>query len=235
MRLNTKPPSARELTAPPAGAPLSLIRALHGRFVLTRRFRVLADALAQLLPSRAHVLDIGCGPGTIGYLLQQQVPGLSLRGLEVKPRPTCLIDYELFDGRRIPRDDASLDVCMFVDVLHHTDNIAELLREACRVTRRYLLIKDHLGENWLDRGVLGFMDWVGNRPHGVRLAYNYLGRRAWEELFASCALRQVAWVSDVPLYPFPFSLLFGRKLHFVALLEKAEVRAETTPAIPERP
>jgi hypothetical protein len=28
------------------------------------------------------------------------------------------------------------------------------------------------------------------------------------------------WDTQIPLYPFPFSAVFGRQLHFIALLEK---------------
>jgi len=55
------------------------------------------------------------------------------------------------------------------DVLHHTQDPAVLLREAVRVSRSFVLLKDHLDENILDDVTLRLMDWVGNRPHGVVL------------------------------------------------------------------
>jgi SAM-dependent methyltransferase len=199
---------------------LFALKAVHGRLVLRRRFRVLAEMLAAHIPPGATVLDIGCGPGTIGGLIRQQNPTATVRGLEVAARPACAIAFDLYDGRTLPQPDNSVDVCMFVDVLHHTGNIAGLLEESCRVSRRHILIKDHLSESRWDYETLKFMDWVGNRPHGVALPYNYLSRREWQELFASCKLALRAWSTEVPLYPFPFSLLFGRRLHFIALLEK---------------
>ncbi len=44
----------------------------------------------------------------------------------------------------------SFDVCLFADVLHHTDDVTILLRAARRVTRRFVLIKDRLSENRFD-------------------------------------------------------------------------------------
>jgi hypothetical protein len=64
------------------------------------------------------------------------------------------------------------------------------------------------------------MDWVGNRPHGVTLTYKYQSLRQWQQHFAACGLEAVQLSTELPLYPFPFSLLFGRKLHFVAQLTK---------------
>jgi hypothetical protein len=90
------------------------------------------------------------------------------------------------------------------------------------VSRSFVLLKDHLDENFLDAATLRIMDWVGNRPHGVVLTYNYQGRREWEEHFAKCGLAEASWTTKVPLYPAPFRFLAGRGLHFVALLRKAK-------------
>jgi len=138
------------------------------------------------------------------------------------PRPSCLIKCAGFDGNTIPLADSSVDICLFVDVLHHTLNIAGLLREARRVARLYVLIKDHLCENKLDHAVLSFMDWVGNRPYGVSLPYDYQSKVEWNQIFSACGLRVVRWNQSLPLYPQPFDRLFGRELHFVVLCEKEE-------------
>jgi len=69
---------------------------------------------------------------------------------------------------------------------------------------------------------LRFMDWVGNRPHGVVLTYNYQSRRQWAEYFSRCGLAETTWTTRVPLYPLPVSLVAGRGLHFVSLLRKAK-------------
>jgi SAM-dependent methyltransferase len=198
----------------------SLLQAAHARMVFGRRVRVLAEVLSARIPQRAVVLDIGCGDGTIGSLLAKPGSEMSIEGVEFAPRPQCRIPCRAFDGARLPFADGSFDVCLFVDVLHHADDASILLREARRVTRQFVLIKDHLSENGLDFKTLQFMDWVGNRPHGVRLPYNYLSRKEWETSFAKCGLSIAEWNTEVPLYPFPFSLLVGRGLHFVALLEK---------------
>lgn len=178
--------------------------------------------LAAQIPPDASVLDIGCGDGTIGSLIAQQRPDVSIQGVEFLVRPECKIECSLFDGCTVPFADASFDVCLFVDVLHHTQDPAVLLREATRVSRSLVLIKDHLDENFVDNATLRFMDWVGNRPHGVVLTYNYQSRRQWVKHFSKCGLREVSWTTRVPLYPSPFSLLVGRGLHFIALMKKTK-------------
>jgi hypothetical protein len=109
-----------------------------------------------------------------------------------------------------------------VDVLHHTENPAILLREAARVSRSFVLLKDHLDESYFDNATLRLMDWVGNRPHGVVLTYNYQSREQWAKHVSNCGLAEVSWTTEVPLYPAPFSLLVGRGLHFVSLLRRTK-------------
>ncbi len=217
-------------------AGLSLLKRAHGAAVFNRRVRVLANSLAAKIPVGSSVLDIGCGDGTIATLIQARNPTIAIQGIEFAPRPSCRIPCRAFDGVNIPHESDSFDVCMFVDVLHHTRDLEPLLSQACRVSRRYVLIKDHLAENWLDFKTLQFMDWVGNRPHGVVLPYNYKSTYKWNRYFATAGLRVIDNETEIGLYPPPFSAIFGRKLHFIALLEKTHMsnapHATTLTAIP---
>ena len=209
------------MTSTPQSRPLSWIARGHRALVFGRRTRVLAGALAPLIPPEARtVLDIGCGDGTIASLIAERRPSLAMEGVEVIPRPMCRIPCRAFDGTTLPFPDRSFDVCLFVDVLHHTTDVTQLLREAARVTRTCVVLKDHLRESSFDHATLRAMDWVGNRPHGVTLTYNYQSRIEWQKHFAACGLQAAEFSTDLPLYPFPFSLLFGRNLHFVAQLTK---------------
>jgi hypothetical protein len=110
---------------------------------------------------------------------------------------------------------------MFVDVQHHTDDPMILLREARRVTRRGLLLKDHTADGWFAVPTLRFMDRVGNLRHGVALPYNYWPLAQWRAALSKLQLRSSIWESRLGLYPAPASWIFGRHLHFAALLELA--------------
>jgi SAM-dependent methyltransferase len=202
--------------------PLSWIGAWHHAFVFQRRTRVLAEILAKHIPQGTSVLDIGCGDGSIGSLIAQLRPDITIQGVEFLVRPECKIECRAFDGASLPFPDGAFDVCVFVDVLHHTQDPAILLREAARVSRSLVLLKDHLDENIVDDLTLRLMDWVGNRPHGVTLTYNYQSRKQWLEYFSSCGLAETVWTTHVPLYPPPVSLVAGRSLHFVTLLRKTK-------------
>jgi SAM-dependent methyltransferase len=199
---------------------VKLVGKVHGKFVYGRRKAVLVQQLSVMLPAAATLLDVGCGDGTIGKLVGQSAPGMTVEGAEFIPRADCAIPCLGFDGEHLPFADESFDGCMFVDVLHHSRNALAILRDASRVSRKFILIKDHLAESSFDHATLRFMDWVGNRPHGVELPYNYFSNEQWQELFHGAGLREVRVERRIPLYPFPFSAVFGRSLHFIALLEK---------------
>src|SRR5205085_9858791 len=128
---------------------------------------------ARLIPQSASTLDVGCGDGQLASEIIRSRPDLSFKGIDVLVRPESAIPVSAFDGAHIPFPDCSFDVVMFSDVLHHTDDPLVLLREAARVARRSIVIKDHLIKGLLARPTLAFMDRVGNRRHGVPLPYNY--------------------------------------------------------------
>src|SRR5712664_3839906 len=113
-------------TSRPASWPLSWIGRWHHAFVFERRTRVLAEMLAAQIPQGATVLDIGCGDGTIASLITQLRPDISVQGVEFLVRAECKIECREFDGLSLPFPESSFDVCLFVDVLHHTQNPAIL-------------------------------------------------------------------------------------------------------------
>jgi SAM-dependent methyltransferase len=198
--------------------PAALLGAVHEKVVFNRRVGVLTQSLGALIPAGSTVLDVGTGDGQIAEGMAAVQPGVRVEGIDIMKRPTTRIPVTLFDGTTIPFADKSFDVVTFVDVLHHTDDAAVLVKEAARVARRAVVLKDHLSENALDHTTLKVMDWVGNAPHGVVLPYNYLSRARWEEIFDAAGLSIDRFETAVPLYPWPASAVFGRGLHFVARL-----------------
>jgi SAM-dependent methyltransferase len=199
-------------------AAMTLLERIHGGYVHERRSRVLAGHLAELIPPNARVLDVGCGDGLLDGLILEQRPDVDLEGIDVAVRRHTCIPVTPFNGREIPHADGSFDAVQFVDVLHHTDDPLVLLREAARVSRQAILIKDHLLEGFLAGPTLRFMDRVSNTRHGVVLPFNYWTRRQWMEGFARLGLQVEAWKGQLGMYPWPASVLFGRGLHFIARL-----------------
>jgi SAM-dependent methyltransferase len=209
---------------------MTLIEYIHDKSILGRRARVLSQHLADLLPPRASVLDVGCGDGQIAWRIHQTRPDCDIRGIDVLVRDKSWVPVEWFDGERIPHEDRSLDGVMFVDVLHHTNNSRRLLRDAARVARQFILIKDHLREGMCAERTLRFMDRVGNQRHGVDLPFNYWSRREWMDTFEAIGSDVEVWRQRLNLYPWPVSMWFDRSLHFVARLSVGDRKAAVATA-----
>jgi SAM-dependent methyltransferase len=141
--------------------------------------------------------------------------------VDVLVRDSTAIPVRSFDGIRMPHADASVDVVLLVDVLHHAEDAVMLLREAARVARSTVLLKDHLREGFAAQATLRVMDWVGNARYGVRLPYSYWTHAEWTRAFEQLGLTVGRWKSSLQLYPVPASWLFDRSLHFVAQLDVA--------------
>jgi SAM-dependent methyltransferase len=198
----------------------SVIGKVHGRYVMTRRVRILSTWLREQIPPDSRVLDVGSGDGSIARAIADARPDLRIEGVDVLIRSSTSIPTTQYDGLRLPFVDDSFDVIMLVDVLHHADNAGVVLREAARVARNRVLIKDHQTDGWGSKPTLRLMDWVGNAPHGVALPYNYLSRAQWLALFEQLDLRVEEWRQDLHLYPWPATWLFDRSLHALITVAK---------------
>lgn len=196
-----------------------MIGKLHDSLVFGRRIRVLADAIGKRIPAGARVLDVGCGSGDLAALIMRLRPDLRIEGIDVLVRPDTAIPVTAYDGVAIPFENGSFDAVMIVDVLHHTDDPRAVLAEAARVADT-VVIKDHLRDGFAAYAILRVMDWVGNASHGVRLPYNYLSRDEWKRVWSALGLKPEQMATRLGLYPRPFTWLFERELHFVAILRR---------------
>ena len=201
---------------------MNLRKSVHELVVYRRRVRVLCRHLLHLLPTDATLLDVGCGDGLLARMILDSKPGVRIEGIDALVRPHTHIPVMPFDGRHVPYQDRSVDVVLLVDVLHHTRDPMVMLKEARRVARNAIVIKDHTRNGFLAKATLCFMDWVGNAHYGVPLPYNYWSRKQWYEAFDQLNLKIDQWNRRIGLYPIPADWIFGRSLHFIARLHPGD-------------
>lgn len=194
----------------------------HNKLVYSRRMTRLTELLLPLLENSKNVLDVGCGDGRIDSLILGKRKDMSIHGIDVLVRQEIYIPVREYDGETIPYEDGTFDTVMTVDVLHHTDDPVQILKEMARVSSRYIIIKDHIRSNYLDYLKLRAMDYVGNAHYHVRLPYNYQTEEQWKRIFKACGLRVVKRKTQLNLYKGIFHLLFDRNLHLIVVLEKCE-------------
>ena len=197
-----------------------ILNRAHGALVFGRRVQILAANLAKEIPIRAEVLDVGTGDGSIAKAIALHRPDIKIEGIDVLIRPTTHIPVRLFDGEHIFLSGKTVDVvwhCLYDAIRPRRTRI--LLRKAARVSRGYIVIKDHLrGGPICQSGPYRRWIWIGNYGHDIVLPYNYLSEQDWYEHFRDTNLSPERWTERLGLYPFPFSLVFGRRLHFIARL-----------------
>lgn len=198
---------------------------LHEKILFSGRCNALVANLANFFPDDEinTILDVGCGDGRIAQAIHERKPNLQFLGLEVMARETCSIKHTLYDGHHLPFEDKSFDYVMFVDVLHHTHNIEQLLSEANRVAKKGIVIKDHNANNILDYWLLAIADWVGNWPYGVHLPYNFKSPQEWGTIFEKLNIQPAQKQTKFKLHPFLLRTIFGSRLHFIVRLTPADV------------
>jgi len=150
--------------------------------------RHLPPRLLAHLGREETILDMGAGDGHLARCLMNARPGLQVTGVDIDPRPGACIPVVAYDGARLPFADHTFDVVLLSDVLHHALDPATLLREALRVTRGRVLIKDHYWRTRRDRWLLTASDYLGNRVYGVPLPYAFLRLEDWDTLFRECGV-----------------------------------------------
>ena len=197
-----------------------IVKPLHHRIHSKKRVKVLSYYLSQLLPNDRSLsgLDVGCANGEITKSIEDIRHNVKMAGVDVLLRLDSAIAVIKYDGKRLPFEDKSYDFTLLIDVLHHTDNPVGLMKECARVSREFILIKDHVCQSWYDRVRLCFMDWIGNRAYNIHLPYNYLSEQEWRKIYRICNVACEIIISKPRLYPLFFSFIFGGRLHLIARL-----------------
>lgn len=94
-------------------------------FFMRAKADLLRDLIARRLgPDKPAMLDVGCGVGSFHPLLRGMVGRLS--GIDVSSASIAQaradnrdVDYQGFDGKSFPFDDAGFDLVTAICVLHH--------------------------------------------------------------------------------------------------------------------
>ena len=194
----------------------ALLRRLHAP-VYERRLKALVEVLGDCIPRGESLLDVGCGGGALGGALVD-VKGLEVRGLETNVREGCPIPVDAYDGETIPQGDNSVDNVLLADVLHHEESPAHLLREAARVARNRVIVKDHKTGSPLSWPRIALIDWAANAGYGVRCLFRYPTLTGWHDLFMECDLSIQEERASLDLYPPLLNLFFGKRLQYLAVL-----------------
>lgn len=200
----------------------SLLKKLHAP-VYAERLKVLADLIVPQLEDGDLVLDVGCGVGTLASAILNHAhcpKGVVIRGLEKAKRGGEPIEVIEHKEGPLPLGDASVDVVIFADVLHHEVDDLALLEEAKRITKRSIIVKDHTPAGFLGYFRICLIDWAANNPHGIPCLFRYYTVEQWGEIWTDLNLNLKEEKSSVRLYPPYWNFFFGNRLQYFSVAVK---------------
>lgn len=147
--------------------------------LVEKRDREIMERLETMIRPLDRVLDVGCGSGRLSKKIMKKT-GARMEGADVTTYPDAEISTALFDGKNLPFQNETFDGVIILDVLHHAKNARELLDECIRVSRNYVIIKDHYYENERQLQRLRIADSIGNFAENIPTPFYFWKKSDWE-------------------------------------------------------
>lgn len=174
------------------------------------------ERIAPYIKGDMSVLDFGCGDLLFARELKQNLPDVSVTGVDVVDFGHRYkgVKYHQYDGVTLPFTNKSFDAVISWHVLHHTDEPFNLLKECMRVAKSKVFIVEPTYRGKWDIPGMRFMDWVFNvwKDRSISMPYRFASKKEWMR-----EIRLLGWeceeIVDVELLP--AWLPTGRSLLFV--------------------
>ncbi|MDP2874124.1 MAG: class I SAM-dependent methyltransferase [bacterium] len=150
------------------------------------RAALLGRLIANYLPNRATVLDIGCGNMLLAKDLVRRKK-ITVQGVDVLDMNLTHLPHQLFDGQHLPFPDKSFDVSLLIGVLHHAHNQEALLQEAKRVAKATVIVFEDIYDTTWQKSWVRIRDVLGNvlEEPKMNFALTFHSDQEWEEIFRS--------------------------------------------------
>ncbi len=180
-----------------------------------------ASAIASLAGETESLLDVGAGDGRVGAALRDALRA-RVQGVDVLVQTDARIPVRSFDGATLPFENGTFEIVTLCDVLHHAADSETLLREALRVARRAVVIKDHYRFGRASNALLLAMDVIGNASQGILVRGTYLSPKEWIDLASRAGGRIDAQLWPLDVHAFPLRLATRSELQFAARIVRTK-------------
>ena len=161
-----------------------LLGKFNARFI-DYRSKTLVKQFEQYLNKNDVILDVGSGDCRVCEILKEK--GYNVAPLDVRNLSCCdTVEPILYGGKKMPFKDNKFDVALILNVLHHTPNPVEIIKEAKRVSKRVMIIED-IYKNKIHKYLTNFLDSLYNlqfieHPHSNKTD------KEWQLLFEKLGL-----------------------------------------------
>jgi len=176
------------------------------------RDRVLLDLIDTIGENNicGKVLDFGCGDGFFCEQLGQQRSLANITPIDVVKRKNSLVEPEIYDGKTLPYPEKFFDLVYAIDVLHHSPHPIESIREMCRCSCRWIMIKDHVYEASVGKLILHLMDEIGNRRFSIESPGMYQRNWCWDDTLRDSGFTLKTRIHPAKPHVGPLGLLTNR-------------------------
>jgi SAM-dependent methyltransferase len=160
--------------------------------ILRRYAESEAEAIVPFLVGR-RLLDLGAGEGYVAAALRQRT-NIWACAVDIGPYRRMPVPYLIYDGTKLPFDDATFDTTLLSLALHHCADPEAVLDEALRVTASRLIVLESVYRNRCERFCLERLDgWLNGYRHGGEMHPALAFKRVdeWQRLFATRSLKTV--------------------------------------------
>ena len=163
-------------------------------------------------------VDVGAGDGWMARRLMDDGLVRECTPVDVVRRASVIVEPVLYDGARLPFADRSVDLAYAVDAAHHAADPLAFLFEMARVSRRFILLKDHTCTSAAGAAMLRILDEIGNRRFAINSPGHYQRGFAWLDALRGCGFVPRTLLHPAGCHVGPLALT--NCLQFVALLER---------------
>lgn len=172
------------------------------------RLQSYTSIISAWVPSGVTLLDLGCGDGLFASFFAETKkvqPTLADVADNRKSARSRQFPFVKFDGVSLPLGDASQDVVLAIDVLHHTADSEAVMHEACRVARQIVIVIEQTPTKTLARWWLQLVDrffswsWIGE-------PLRFRSEEQWHKLFEKVGFKvsESCQFRYRPLWPITF-------------------------------
>lgn len=155
--------------------------------IIKKRAKIIIDQFDDYIEPKTTYLSVGDGDGHVTAYLQDRCD-VKGRGVDVDvtmPIRTIKVPLDCYDGKKLPYEDNSFDSVSAIFVLHHCDDVNQVLEEMIRVSRKKVIIIEDIYRNWLEYKIVCFFDYIENRSvsKDMNIPFNFKKVSEWEKLF----------------------------------------------------
>lgn len=166
---------------------MNLIRQLQFKILSNRAVKIVEEIETYLIGE--EILDVGSGGGTIARILKSG--NFSVTTLDIANKS----HYEeekpiIYSGEKFPFDNKTFDTSLILSVLHHVGDPVNLLKEAKRVSRKRIIIKEDIYRNKIELVLTKVADSIVNFEF-FKHPHNNLNDSQWKKIFKQLNLKLV--------------------------------------------